>query len=185
MVKASWLTELKHFYTPSIRLDGVIDERRGGGRSSARFQTLLPAPSVTFVGIIQSLASLWCWDCPERGASLELACCSRQVTEALLSLEPPPITQESRCPLSPGQSCGCTLAGRVLPLCPSDFPNAGDFIFFLVFVLFVYAWPLPPRHPTGPAHLVATSRTRNRLSAQQTPPPTPTSVPSDQFLLFF
>lgn len=74
--------------------------------------------------------------------------------------------------------------GRVLPLCPSDFPDADDFWVFLG--LFVEAWPRPPRHPTGPAHLVATSKARDRFVCPANPPsPSPTSVPSDQFLFFF
>lgn len=47
------------FYSmPSVRLDEVQASQR---RSSAQFQTLLPRRSVTLIGIIPSLASLWRW----------------------------------------------------------------------------------------------------------------------------
>lgn len=47
-----------------------------GGSSSALFQTLLPTPSVTFIGIILSLASLWHLALLERGSGAP--CCSLQ-----------------------------------------------------------------------------------------------------------
>lgn len=57
---------------------------RGDSKSFALFQTLLPTPSVTFIGIILSLASLWHWhywsivQCFSNGALLPAECKLRQ-----------------------------------------------------------------------------------------------------------
>lgn len=123
------------------------------------------------------------WHYPVVGASLSCRSCTGDpgafsfVTPQMLRRPPPPdlpLPQGSRGPQSSGRSCRF-MSTRRLHVSGQGTPFYVLLIFqmlvtFYFVVLLMDAWPLPPRHATGPAHLVATLRTRH-LSAQHPHPP--------------
>lgn len=131
------------------------------------------------------------WHYPVVGASL--SCRSWQLIQALCPLWRPrccvthrptdlPLPQGSRGSQSSGRSCRFVStkeaarrrAGYSL-LCPSDFPDAGDFLF----CCFIDGRLAPP---TSPRHRSCTFGGHIENETFIWPPPT--SVPSDPFLLF-